>query len=88
MLRSEGQRREAREHEERAPQGGDEMEAAESRRQEKTLPGVGGSEMEGDPPCPSFPCFFLKILAFSPCEEFLVFLSVFPLIFQGFFRYF
>ena len=28
-------------------------------------------------PCPSFPCF-LEFLVFFLCEEFLVFLSVFP----------
>ena len=28
-------------------------------------------------PCPSFPCFF-GIPFFSPCEDFLVFLTVFP----------
>ena len=35
--------------------------------------GLGGKAL----PCPSFPCFF-EIPCFSPCEEFLVFLSVFP----------
>ena len=29
-------------------------------------------------PCASFPCFFWNSLVFSSCEEFLVFLSVFP----------
>ena len=36
-------------------------------------------------PCPSFPCFFFGIPCFfSPCEEFLVFLSVFPLFSRDF----
>ena len=46
--------------------------------------GRGGSELFSSviciaEPCPSFPCFFFWIsLFFSPCEDFLVFSSVFP----------